>query len=182
MRTTSGGEVHRRRIRRRSTSKSCLKKRPSRRNDSARWDCGDDRAVHRLKRPSDLVVYFDRMEGRPDSAPSSSLVTQSGSPQTGSVNVARRHGFGAVLRRLCLDLASISAQKLDSPGNGRSDFNGGNARFSLLTTRANNDATSSLVMLAFSIRPVTVSTTQSSRGPPAVVHLAISHRKFRHAA
>ena len=47
---------------------------------------------------------------------------------------------------------------------------------------ANTDATSSLVILSFSIRPVTVSTTQSSRGPPAVVHLAISHRKFRHAA
>jgi hypothetical protein len=47
---------------------------------------------------------------------------------------------------------------------------------------ANNDAISSLVILSFPIRPVTVSTTQSSRGPPAVVHLAISHRKFRHAA
>jgi len=47
---------------------------------------------------------------------------------------------------------------------------------------ANTDATSSLVILSFPKRPVTVSTTQSSRGPPAVVHAAISHRKFRNAA
>ena len=47
---------------------------------------------------------------------------------------------------------------------------------------ANTDATSSLVILSFPKRPVTVSTTQSSRGPPAVIHAAISHRKFRDAA
>jgi hypothetical protein len=81
------------------------------------------------------VVYCDRIEGRPDSAPSSSLVTQSGSPQTGSVNVARRHGFDAVLRRLCLESTSISAQNLDSPSYATSVFIGGNDRFSLLTTR-----------------------------------------------
>jgi hypothetical protein len=86
-----------------------------------------------LKRPSDLVVYFDRIEGRPDSAPSSSLVTQSDAPKT--VNAARRHGFDAVLRRLCLESTSISAQKLDSPSYATAVFIGGNARFSLLTTR-----------------------------------------------
>jgi hypothetical protein len=83
------------------------------------------------------VVYFDRIEGRPDSAPSSSLVTQSDVPKT--VNAARRHGFGAVLRRLCLESTSISSQKLDSPSCATAVFIGGNARFSLLTTRESNE-------------------------------------------
>jgi transposase len=45
-----------------------------------------------------------------------------------------------------------------------------------------SDVASCLVMLTVPIRPVPVSTTQSSRGPPAVGQAAISHRKFRHAA
>jgi hypothetical protein len=47
----------------------------------------------------------------------------------------RRHGFDAVLRRLCLESTSISAQKLDSPIDATSVFIGGSAHFSLLTTR-----------------------------------------------
>jgi hypothetical protein len=78
------------------------------------------------------------MEGRPDSAPSSSLVTQSDAPTT--VNAARRHGFDAVLRRLCLESTSISAQKLDSQSYATAVFIGGNARFSLLTTRDSTTA------------------------------------------
>ena len=45
-----------------------------------------------------------------------------------------------------------------------------------------SDAASCLVMLTVPIRQVPEAATQSSRGPPAVVQAAISHREFRHAA
>jgi hypothetical protein len=50
------------------------------------------------------------------------------------------------------------------------------------TVVGSNDAASCLVMLTIPIRHVSEPTTQSSRGPPAVIQSAIFHRESRNAA